>query len=167
MDQRNEAVQDNLRSFVSRKASILADCIGPIALCKSGDLISPLSTLLNKSLTLDQELSQQVARWSWYFPRRTPCGFDPETMDMISHKKQTEQSQVAQLILSPALVKRGNSSGEDFDVEEVHVKMEVECEPLPRTTTGNGFSLLRALHHTTHDLKDSFKQRALDKKGHN
>ncbi|KAF7168214.1 hypothetical protein CNMCM5623_001284 [Aspergillus felis] len=165
MDGSNEEAHDNLGVFVSREAARLADCLEPIVSCSSADLIDPLSKLLDESLALDQVLSQQVAKWSWHFPRSIPCQFDQGTMGMATHKRHTGQSQEVQLVLSPALVKRGKSSGDGFDVDEVHIKMEVECGPLPRITAGNG-SLFRTIQQTAHSWKENLKQIALDKKGH-
>lgn len=115
------------QEFVSQMAQRIAEMLEPIVYRKKRDLIERLSTLLVDSLALDQALSQQVAMWRWYFPSQIPCQFD-KTIHASTHKRQKGQTYEVQLVLAPALMKRGMSSGDGFLVNELQVKMEVELQ---------------------------------------
>ncbi|KAJ9485834.1 hypothetical protein VN97_g7514 [Penicillium thymicola] len=121
---------DSQQEFVSQMAQRIAEMLEPIVYRKKRDLIERLSTLLVDSLALDQALSQQVAMWRWYFPSQIPCQFD-KTIHASTHKRQKGQTYEVQLVLAPALMKRGMSSGDGFLVNELQVKMEVELDLPP------------------------------------
>ncbi|KAL2820153.1 hypothetical protein BDW59DRAFT_164766 [Aspergillus cavernicola] len=148
MDGSTEKTYDSYRGFVSKNARSLADWLEPIVCRNSRDIIGPLSKLLEESLALDEALSQQVAKWTWYFPRTTPCQFDKTMMDSSTHKRRKGQAYEVHLVLAPALKKRGRSSGDDFHVNEVQVKMEVEID-LPRQAGSGSRSWLNLLRTKT------------------
>lgn len=135
--------RDSQQDFVSAKAQKLAGLLELIVCRDKRTLYDPLVKLLNESLELDLVLSQQVAMWSWEFPKRLPCQFDKEMHTSI-HNRQHGQIYELQLVLAPALMKRGKSSGDDFLNQHVHVKMEVEID-IPRQDSSGSRSFGRKI----------------------
>ncbi|KAJ5747487.1 uncharacterized protein N7511_009183, partial [Penicillium nucicola] len=133
MDRSTEETHDSHRGFLSKKIEVLVSCLNPIVSCSPRELAGPLSRLLQESLALDQVLSQQVARWTWRLPSDIPCEFDEAIMDTSGHNSQKGITREVQLFLAPALMKQGTSSGDDFLINEVHVKMEVEISYRPQS----------------------------------
>ncbi|KAJ5956148.1 hypothetical protein N7501_010427 [Penicillium viridicatum] len=125
LNESTRETHDSQQDFISTKSQKLAGLLEPIVCRDKRNLYDPLVKLLNESLELDQVLSQQVAMWRWEFPKRLPCQFNKDVHTSI-HKRQHGQIYEIKLVLAPALLKRGKSSGDDFLHQYVHVKMEVE-----------------------------------------
>jgi hypothetical protein len=89
-----------------------------------------LDEILDLAFALDKDISQQVARVEWSYDyqllKNTEFKFDPETMELDEGSPRSAEK--VRLIVAPALVKRGRSTGEDFDVERVLLKSVVNCE---------------------------------------
>ncbi|KAJ5655025.1 hypothetical protein N7490_002028 [Penicillium lividum] len=136
LDESTHETGDSQQEFVSAKAQKLAGLLEPIVCRDKRSLYDPLVKLLDESLELDLVLSQQVAMWSWKFPNRLPCQFDKE-MHALIHKRQHGQIYEIQLVLAPALTKRGKSSGDGFFDQYVHVKMEVEIATPGQDSSGS------------------------------
>lgn len=73
--------------------------------------------IVGEAITLDQELSRQVAKFSWVF--------ESEESDPSDSRKKYFQLPVA-----PGLKKRGKSSGEDFKTEISLLPVEVSYVPV-------------------------------------
>lgn len=115
------------RSAIAKTAQSLAGHLKYITPAKSDKFITSLEKLIDSAFSLDQIFSQQVARWSWYFLPSSPCNFDPDMMDMVDCTMQPGPERLVYLTLAPALVKRGRSSGDEFDLApEVRLQMEVD-----------------------------------------
>jgi len=90
-----------------------------------------LRRILNDALALDREISRQVARVFWVFgSKKTQLMFDSTTMELEKGEKPSKANQEVLLVVGPAMRKRGKSTGEDFNVENVLLQMEVSCEPV-------------------------------------
>ncbi|RYP67403.1 hypothetical protein DL770_008630 [Monosporascus sp. CRB-9-2] len=90
-----------------------------------------LLRILDDALTLDRELSRQVARVFWVFGgKETQIKFDSTTMELEKGEKPSEANQEVLLVVAPAMKKRGKSAGEDFKTENMLLQMEVSCEPV-------------------------------------
>lgn len=139
----SEKAYDHRQSFSKKQVFCIAKCLRPIAQRKGRDITVPLSKLLSESLALDQAFSQQVAIWTWLFPGNMPCCFDSEIMELEADRKQKGLDQDVRLVLAPALVKQGKSSGANFELKKVWVKMEVECELPVKNSEGGGFHLMK------------------------
>ncbi|KAJ5998807.1 hypothetical protein N7451_006617 [Penicillium sp. IBT 35674x] len=140
MNRSTNEMHDSHLGFLSEKAEILASCLRPIVSCSTRELMGPLSRLLEESLALDQVFSQQIARWTWHLPSDVPCSFDEAIMDTSGHKNLEGNNREVQLVMAPALMKQGTSSGDEFLSNEVHVKMEVEIKYNPLSqSSGFGF----------------------------
>lgn len=129
-------IRDSQHHFVSAKAQKLVGLLEPIVCHDKRTLYDPLVKLLNESLELDLVLSQQVALWSWEFPKKLPCQFDKEVHTSIQ-KRHHGQIYEIHLVLAPALMKRGKSSGDDFHDQYAQVKMEVEIDTPRQDSSGS------------------------------
>ncbi|KAH6723638.1 hypothetical protein BKA61DRAFT_686277 [Leptodontidium sp. MPI-SDFR-AT-0119] len=81
------------------------------------DVRQALFDIVSEAITLDQELSRQVAKFSWVF--------ESEESDPSDSRKKYFQLPVA-----PGLKKRGKSSGEDFKTEISLLPVEVSYVPV-------------------------------------
>jgi hypothetical protein len=88
--------------------------------------------IIADAIALDKEISRQVARVEWVFPRRDAKSpqFDPAIMELTQGETSSRTHQEVVLVVAPGLRKRGKSSGTDFDVENWLLPIEVSCEPL-------------------------------------
>lgn len=104
-----------------------------ISKSKDKDLRDQISHLIDGALDLDKLINSQVAEVTWFSDLRQNAGrFDEDLMETEQgEKKQTEDSEnvVTLVCTAPAMFKRGKSTGEDFDVENMLLKMTVSCIP--------------------------------------
>ncbi|KAJ5686656.1 hypothetical protein N7536_009275 [Penicillium majusculum] len=136
LNENTHKTRDSQHNFVSAKAQKLVGLLEPIVCRDKRTLYDPLVKLLNESLELDLVLSQQVAIWSWEFPKKLPCQFDKEVHTTIQ-KRHHGQIYEIKLVLAPALMKRGKSSGDDFLDQYAQVKMEVEIDTPRQDNSGS------------------------------
>lgn len=97
------------------------------------DAEDELYQILDQALALDEELCRQVAYLSVRYLEGSlglvGAHFDPRMMTTEIGSKDATAEDVVSVVLSPALVKRGNSAGNDFDKQIMLVPMEVTCQP--------------------------------------
>ncbi|KAH6884801.1 hypothetical protein B0T10DRAFT_564231 [Thelonectria olida] len=127
---RAQEVEDFLRK---RKQWInwrIRDAIGLNPKADDQGITKQLDEILNLTLALDKDISQQVARVEWSYDQRTLAEtdfkFDRKTMEL--DEGDARSAKKVRLVVAPALVKRGRSTGEDFDVERILLKRIVNCE---------------------------------------
>ena len=84
--------------------------------------------IIGEALELDKEISRQVAGVQLVFQGKgsNPV-FDSSTMELEKGEKASGSKQVF-LVTSPAVVKRGKSTGESFNEATLLLRMEVSCE---------------------------------------
>ena len=104
----------------------------PLAVSKSVLVKPQLSRLFIEAEQLDKTISRQAAGIAWQ-SRELGCLFRPELME--SHAGQTGErvtgSQVG-LVLTPAMVKCGRSTGEDYETRTHLLKAQVlRFDPRP------------------------------------
>lgn len=81
-----------------------------------------LSNILDAAVNLDKTISTQVARIYWAFREKT----DREHHAEEHHRAHNEKGIV---VVCPAMLKRGKSNGEEFDVETVLLpRIEAMCK---------------------------------------
>ncbi|KAF2649413.1 hypothetical protein K491DRAFT_721680 [Lophiostoma macrostomum CBS 122681] len=87
-----------------------------------------LLEILDEWLNLDKEISRQTASVEWLFQERwfNPV-FDPSTMVLEKGEAPPKEKQHISLVTSPGVVKRGKSTGEDFENVALLLPMEVSC----------------------------------------
>jgi hypothetical protein len=93
---------------------------------KLRDLEDSLNAIFAEAIELSQFLRRQRALWYVQFPRRPfppePLKFDPSSMrDIMCEDEGLDptylRQQIVELVVSPALYKRGNVDGERYDIE--------------------------------------------------
>ncbi|KAF2814240.1 uncharacterized protein BDZ99DRAFT_380058 [Mytilinidion resinicola] len=85
--------------------------------------------ILDEALELDKEISRQVTgvRFLFHEQESNPV-FDPSMMELEKDEKVSGGKQKVSLVTSPAVVKRGKSTGESFNEATLLLRMEVTCE---------------------------------------
>lgn len=102
----------------------------PFSASRERDLADQLRRIVNEAFDLDKIISKQVPEIVWYnasFGRKISQFFDPETMELKHGKQFVNDDRRTWLPLSPGLIRRGNSRGEEFELENLLLKSEVAC----------------------------------------
>jgi hypothetical protein len=81
--------------------------------------------------------------------------FDP--LDMEEHRGRPPEKSV-ELVIEPALIKYGNSDGENYHEKTVLVKAQVSCTHLRRDPGGFLTRLLRPVYGTGSKQRSSYRQ---------
>lgn len=79
--------------------------------------------IVQQFVDLDEGISEQVASLSWSF--QSPiCRFESASMEPQPGQPNLTDGQDGALVVAPALIKCGKSSGDDFDVTSALLKMQ-------------------------------------------
>jgi hypothetical protein len=120
-----KVIQINKEFFVAK----ICDTIDPFLRSREGGHAQELLRILDNAIALDKEISRQVARVEWVFPGKGgESVYDPATMELEKGEEPYKTNQEIVLAISPALKKRGKSTGEDFKLENLLLPLEVSCE---------------------------------------
>jgi hypothetical protein len=122
------------------------------------DALNGLDTLVSSAVDFSRRIRQQRAYWTVAWPERSPTSFmansadtksssqpmspllfDPKTMWDSSYQRDEEEelndncqrsleNHTVELMISPALFKRGDASGNKYDEETCIVHAEVRCK---------------------------------------
>lgn len=101
--------------------------LSPFSKPKEKDFADQLFGILDEALNLDKLISKQAAEVIWLS--------DFSSQDLVElaalqqDEKQTVDGGNTWLVSAPGVIKRGKSTGEDFDVEIILLKMKVFQEP--------------------------------------
>ncbi|KAF2814351.1 uncharacterized protein BDZ99DRAFT_567987 [Mytilinidion resinicola] len=91
-----------------------------------------LKAILRKAIHLDADMWKQKAFWHPSIPH-AKAGYsielDPDSMDVYEEIDRNRTSHEVTLMMSPALVKSGSSSGEGYEYFTTIMKSEVSCRP--------------------------------------
>ncbi|KAH7230716.1 hypothetical protein MRS44_005525 [Fusarium solani] len=93
-------------------------------------IVRQLDDILDNALDIDRGLSQQVAEWEWQYSGvnyEERLLFDQDFM-MLDEPSKKKGQKVVWLVISPALVKRGDTDSTNYDLETVGMKMGVSCK---------------------------------------
>jgi hypothetical protein len=128
----NQALVQKAADSVHRDfVSCTLDVIGCFRPNSDEYLRIQLREISERSVALDQKMCRQVARFDWIFPlARGPIPFDAQTMEVDLTEAAPQPGQYVDLAVAPGLMKRGTSTGENFDTELLLLKMTVSCLPL-------------------------------------
>lgn len=115
---------------LNEKVESICQSLRPFSKSKYKELIDQLFRIVNEALNLDMLISKQVAEVVWDSDLQRNSGqFNQDSMELWRGKKQTGDSGHVWLVSAPGMIKRGKSTGEDFNVENILLKMEVAWEP--------------------------------------
>lgn len=136
--QRMEAAPGDIRRQYSELlARNVYEMLAPYSAAQPQVIRDRLFDLINLSLELDERFSRQVASLRWTSSDASQStdtrAFDPRLMEIERGETRTSPEQKISMVLSPSLVKWGKTSGEDFDVSVILLKMEVTLQSPPKT----------------------------------
>lgn len=119
---------------------------------RRAQLEEDLDAILLQAVKLSQTLRCQRASWSIRHPlpaqaalRGSPVFLNPSVMedknkddDSDNDEAPRQYRKIVKIVMSPALFKRGNTDGEQFDVEACVQRAEVVCILPPIPTKAHG-----------------------------
>lgn len=122
------------RKCVQEVIQDIFESLRSISKSKDKDILrDQISRLIAEALDLDKLINSQVAEVTWVSDLRQNAGrFNEDLMETEQgEKRQPEDSKtfVTLICIAPAMIKRGKSTGEDFDVTNMLLKMTVSCIP--------------------------------------
>lgn len=131
------------RKWVKEKVRDIYELLGPFSKSKGKDLKDQLFRLVDEALDLDKVISKQVAEVIWDFGLQKRSGqFNQGLMELQQSNQQTSDCENVLLVSAPAMIKRGKSTGKDFDVENILLEMEASWEPRTIEHVGGSHKLL-------------------------
>ncbi|KAM7207414.1 hypothetical protein V8F20_002294 [Naviculisporaceae sp. PSN 640] len=93
-----------------------------------------LLQIFRDAIELDKEINKQVARIEWDFGPYPPrMKFDPQSMTATKVQEQSATTDEVRYVIAPRMIKRGKSTGGDFEIENQLLPMEVSLMPVPET----------------------------------
>lgn len=117
----------------------------PFAKASERDLADQVFNIVMEALIIDKMISKQVAEVTWLFD-----------YDMARGERRASDVQNVWLVVAPGMIKRGKSTGEDFNVGNTLLEREVWYEPRAsdsaeenhRATTGSLINRARGVWNT-------------------
>lgn len=110
------------------KTQDLCTQLSPLTNSKYEGFAAQLSDIIKEALDLDQLFSKQVAEIYWTMGSDEPGNFHEASMEVQQGEKRTVDGQKVQLVVAPGLIKRGRSTGEDYEMTSMLLRMTVSCE---------------------------------------
>ena len=102
--------------------------LAPLTKSKYEEFAPQISDIINEALDLDQLFSKQVAEIYWTMGTDEPGTFREASMELQLGEKRIVDGQKVQLVVAPGLIKRGRSTGENYEKKSMLLKMTVSCE---------------------------------------
>lgn len=84
--------------------------------------------IIKEALDLDQLFSKQVADICWILGDDGPRRFNETSMELQQAEKRAVEGQEVQFFVAPGLIKRGRSTGEDYETTSILLRTTVSCE---------------------------------------
>lgn len=120
------------RRFNEELDKVICESLSLFSKSKHKDLADKVFVIVHDAINLDKMISMQLAEVSWYSDcENNSQHFNQDLMELQRGEKQVDDTGNTWLVSAPGMIKRGKSTGEDFDVENILLKMEVFCEPRP------------------------------------
>ena len=128
------------------------------------EILSERSDIIKEALDLDQLFSKQVAEIYWTMDANEPGAFHEASMELQQGEKRPVDGQKVQLVVAPGLIKRGRSTGENYEMKSLLLRMTVSCElittdkpALPPRDSSKAGAKFKELFNT---MKEPIKERA-------
>lgn len=132
---------------------VISESLSPFSKSKQKDLVDKVFVIVHDALKLDKMISMQLAEVIWNSDCKNDSQhFRQDLMELQRGERQVDDTGNTWLVSAPGMIKRGKSTGEDFDVENVLLKMEVFCEP--RTIEHTTESPIKAVGSFIHRTKE-------------
>lgn len=117
----------------SKLHDTICKSLSPFSKSKDKDLGDQLFRIFDEALNLDKLISKQAAEVIWLSDSSSRSGrFSQDLVklaELQQDEKQTGDNGNTWLVSAPGMIKRGKSTGEDFDLEILLLKMKIFQEP--------------------------------------
>ena len=121
-------LQEKQEEYACHLARLALEVIGRYCRDPDEGVLEHLTDIIMKSVDIDQDIGKQAARIDLAFlASEDPIGFDAGYMETERRGAASLPGQRVDLVVAPALVRQGESTGEDFEVQTLLLKMEVAC----------------------------------------
>ncbi|KAI1204681.1 uncharacterized protein F4807DRAFT_471862 [Annulohypoxylon truncatum] len=124
------------QQFIQQWTNTVSQLLGPFKSSDQQGYLQGLEGIITQSLELDKEICKQIANIEWVHCEELPCTFVPDSMELELSQEHQGNNKAVTLVLGPGLVRRGKSSGDDFDVMERLLKTQVYCDRPPSKFPG-------------------------------
>ncbi|KAF5251692.1 hypothetical protein FANTH_3302 [Fusarium anthophilum] len=131
--EQNKLYLERIRNQIN---SLIIETLG-LSVNSNDSVAEQLDDILQGAIDLDKRFCQQAARWEWKYLYKSHheegLVFDGDCMvldqaERFCSDKKTETQAVVKFVISPALVKRGDSDGVNEGLETIVIKMGVSCQ---------------------------------------
>ena len=121
------------------KVQDLRKQLAPLTKSKNEGVTTQIYEIVYEALDLDQLFSKQVAAIYWTVGVDEARYFNEALMELQHGEKRAVDGQKVQLVVAPGLIKRGRSTGEDYEIESILLKMTVSCGLITGDNRGEGY----------------------------
>ena len=118
------------------KTKDLCTLLAPLTRSKPEDVGTQISDITNEALDLDQLFSKQVAEIYWTMGTDESDTFREASMELQQGEKRAVEGQKVRLVVAPGLIRRGRSTGENYEMKSMLLRMTVSCELISADKTG-------------------------------
>ncbi|RSM15433.1 hypothetical protein CDV31_005026 [Fusarium ambrosium] len=134
LDAQGPEEQSHIREELDQEGaeivSRLVNTIRDMTEAAEQDLRDQLSCIIDEAFTVGKEISRQISRITWtldFGSGHDTLAFDPETMGLEKGDRMGKP-RVVNWIVAPGVIKRGKSTGEGFNHEQMLLKRIVSCD---------------------------------------
>ncbi|OIW26649.1 hypothetical protein CONLIGDRAFT_620543 [Coniochaeta ligniaria NRRL 30616] len=126
---------DHRRKFSNGHVRKIYNALSLLSASDSQSIADRLEDIINYSVDLDAQFNKQVAvvQWETIKAPHSAWAFDPTWMEFERGQARTDIVPAIELVLAPALLKYGKSSGDGFETMATLLKLEATSET-PLTT---------------------------------
>jgi hypothetical protein len=125
----DERENQNIEVWAREFSSSVLDTIVSLVRDSDEGILENLTEIIQSSIILDQKICRQSARVGWLFPpSKSLLSFNPDSMAVEVGAPSPQRGQRIVMVVAPGLKKRGKSTGENFEIENLPLKMEVFCD---------------------------------------
>lgn len=123
-----QSENQNTEVWAREFSSSVLDTIVPLMRDLDEGILENLTDIIQNSIFLDKNICRQSARVGWLIPpSERSLSFDPDFMAVEAGAPPPQRGQRIGMVAAPGLKKRGKSTGEDFEIENLLLKVKVFC----------------------------------------
>ncbi|KAK0512136.1 hypothetical protein JMJ35_005264 [Cladonia borealis] len=126
----------DMSGTLKERAQDLCAQLAPLTKSKYRRFTAQIFDIIREALDLDQLLSKQVADIFWTVGADGPKSFNEASMELQQAEKRAVDGQQVQLVVAPGLIKKGRSTGEDYEMTNILLRITVSCEPITTHNPG-------------------------------
>ena len=139
------------RRLNEHKVQDICNSLRPFSKSSPKELADQISHILNEALHIDKLISKQAAEVVWFAHElKGPRNLAQDPSELQRGERVVGDTHDVRWVLAPGMMKRGKSTGEDFDIENILLDIEEWYEP----------KTIDRLEESPRDLKGSTWRRA-------